>query len=285
MRVAICLSGYFRRYKDLISNFNEMLLNPIKEHADVDIFFSTWNQLNSGDCFATKHGALGCNTFGEFDLNHILETYKPKDYLVGEFEKNKDLFNILNYDKTLDLNTLHKDIHNGETLFNLTQYYHRAKANELKCQYEKENGFKYDIVIMMRPDLFFLTKFDITKINKDLLSLRTLYNDAFLVSSSENIDNIANLFNNVQHIIDKYGRNRFEWFELYCPEHFLEYHLLDIGITKEKRVELGEDTFWYYPRSMFLEFCYEIYKKTNQPYNFAYILKYFNIEKTWTIKQ
>lgn len=275
MRVAISLSGYFRLYEHLLENFYTLLINPIKEYAEVDIFFSTWNKLNSSECFSVKHGNAGWNKYPDFNKEEILKSYAPKKYIIGDFEREKNKFNILNYDKTLDTNTLHKDIHNNGLLFCLTQYYHRFLANQLKQEYEKENDFKYDLVISMRPDLFFLTPFNITKINKEKLSLRTIYNDAFLVSSSEMDDKISALFPNIQRIVDKYKRNKVEWFELYCPEWWLENHYDDIGVTMEQRAEIGEDLFWYYPRSLFLEFCYEIYKKTNQAEKISYPIDYF----------
>ncbi len=278
-KAAILLNGHFKLYKDLFWNFQNNLINPLKDQGyEIDIFFSCWNELSNNNSFSFKHANNFNAKYENFDLSDILDKYKPKKYFVGEYENYKHLFNILNYDPTLDLNTLHKDIHEGPTLFNLSQWFHRYQANQLKQQYEKENNFKYDLVISVRPDFFYLDSFPIIEVEKEKLNLRMLYSDIILVSSSEMNDKIDSLFLNIQNIINKYGRNKFEWLqEIYIPEHFLEYHLLDIGITKEHRKELGEKLGWLYPRSHDIATLYEICKKTNSLDKFNYVIDYFKL--------
>lgn len=278
MKIAICLFGYFRQYKHLTRNFNNLFLNQLKKQAEVDIFFSTWDKLNSNSCFSAKHGNGNCENIDDFDLNDIIQRFQPKDYLVGNFDKQKHNFNILNYDKTLDLNILHKDIHDNETLFNLAQYYHIYNSVLLKQKYEQEHNFKYDLVIVMRPDLFFLKPFNLNDIDENKLCARTFYNEAFFVSNSGLIDKVSSVYINIQNLINKYNRAKFEWFELYCPEWFFEYHLKDIGINLENRKELGEDLFFYYPKKDFIAFCNHIYNAVGRPQDINYVLNYFNVK-------
>ena len=280
MRAAILLSGHFKLYKHLYKNFQEHLLLPIKNaRYDIDIYFSSWREITNQNSFSAKHRADGGNIeYGNFDLNDVLDKYHPKKFFVGEYEEYKHLFNIHKYDPDLDLNALHKDIHEGETLFNLAQWWHRWKVNQLKQEYEKENGFKYGLVVSVRPDFFYLTPFPIEKVDKTKLNLRMLFSDMILVSNSETNDKIDSLFLNIQNIIDKYGRNKFEWLEeIYIPEHFLEYYLLDIGIKKEDRKELGELLGWLFPRTHDIATLHEICKKTGNLDKFQYVVDYFKL--------
>lgn len=275
MKIALLLNGYFRHYDILWKNFNEYFLDQIRKCGEVDIFFSSWSGLNNTNSFSVKHGADGGTQYGKFDIGDILKKYNPVNYFLGEYKEYEYLFDIRRYYPEVNIGSLHKDIHNNGILFCLNQYFHRHCVNLLKLDHEKKNNFKYDAVISMRPDLFFLKPFDLNRCDLNKLSLRTLYNDAFFVSNSEMNDKIDSLFINISGILDRYKDKKMEWFDNYCPEWWLENHFLDIGLTKDQRIELGEDTFWYFPRKHFLETCYEICNKTNQKEKFEYVINYF----------
>lgn len=278
-KAAILFSGYFRYYDRLYKNFIEHVITPLSKGGyQPDIFFSTWDRLNSDNSASAHEGSDGKPSYGVFNLQDIINKYNPKGYIVGNFEDNKEKFNILKYDPLLDLSQLYKNHHDGHgILFSLAQYYHRQKVNELKRKAELSNGLQYDLVISMRPDLFFLEPLNLNNIDINKLNLRTLYNDAFFISSSSMDDKVSSVFNCIQEIVNKYGQKKFGWLtHPYVPEHFLEYHLIDEGIALDNRKELGEQVFWYYPRHMFLEFVAAISEKTNRADIFSYTLNYFS---------
>ena len=116
-RVAVCLVGEIRCWE---------VTKHIFKSWDVDFFVSTWDTTNrEEDNYPYKF-------HGNSDINDdILETLKPKGYefLLREVE-NKIKFNIPKY------------------------YYLVHRGNLLKTQYELDNDFKYDCVIMTRPDVY-----------------------------------------------------------------------------------------------------------------------------------
>jgi hypothetical protein len=113
----------------------------------------------------------------------------------------------------------------------------------------------------MRPDVFFLKKFNPLQIEPDKLYARTLYTDTLMVSSSETMDKIALVHTEAGRIMRQYKEQKPLWFTPYCPEYFYEHYLPELGFDKTNRVELGEDLMWYYPRKDFVATIYYILGK------------------------
>ena len=116
-RVAICLTGEMRYWE---------IMKHIFKSWDVDFFVSTWDTTNrEKDNYPYKF-------HGNSDINDdMLETLNIKGY---EF--------------------LSREVEN-KIKFHMPKYYYLVhKSNLLKTQYELDNDFKYDCVIMTRPDVY-----------------------------------------------------------------------------------------------------------------------------------
>jgi hypothetical protein len=96
------------------------------------------------------------------------------------------------------------------------QLYCVKQANVLKQNYEQKNGFKYDIVVRIRPDLFLLddTALDNDIENQEMDSVYMLdhdnwhgYCDRFYFSNSENMDMITDQFDWINYYSKIGGRN------------------------------------------------------------------------------
>ena len=164
----------------------------------------------------------------------ILKVYNPKLYLI---EKQKNFFLKTLFHKkiiyeffSLPIKFLLKKKKLKELILDLNKKYLRClnlwsrwystkKVIDLKKKYEKENNFKYDLVMLTRFDLAFLTKFNFDDISKTYLTVpnhndvpgpRNHYkqsikknnktfekgiSDFWFVSSSKNIDLFSNLYN------------------------------------------------------------------------------------------
>ena len=116
-RVAICLAGEMRYWE---------IMKHIFKSWDVDFFVSTWDTTNrEKDNYPYKfHGSSDIN-------DDMLETLNIKGY---EF--------------------LSREVEN-KIKFHMPKYYYLVhRSNLLKTQYELDNDFKYDCVIMTRPDVY-----------------------------------------------------------------------------------------------------------------------------------
>lgn len=77
--------------------------------------------------------------------NQLLELYKPKDFLI---------------EPQIDFSSKVKNREKSKYLFNAySRWYSTKKVVELKTQYEKENNFKYDWVMVGRFDILFFVDF------------------------------------------------------------------------------------------------------------------------------
>lgn len=92
-----------------------------------------------------------------------------------------------------------------------SMYYSFYQANKLKCYYEAEQGFKYDLVITARFDLYVgkvcdLSKLDPEKfyfLNYDTKTKKHIIDHMFL-SSSENIDDFCDIYPNLEKYTKDY---------------------------------------------------------------------------------
>ena len=93
-------------------------------------------------------------------------------------------------------------------------YYKIMKCNELKCEYEKEHGFEYDIVIRARLDFIWNKEINIpifNNIKNEIFLMKDDYvrssslitNDKFFAGTSQTMNEFTNLFKNIQYLYKK----------------------------------------------------------------------------------
>ena len=134
MKTAICFNGLVGSTKgksqELIGDFDkcfEISSDLYKKHIidknDVDIFVHSWS--------------TGLE-------KEIVDTYKPKKYIVEE----QKIFKIPEY-------ITHHNETRKQTHYSL--WYTRKEVMKLVEEYEKENNFKYDCVMLARFDLAWQT--------------------------------------------------------------------------------------------------------------------------------
>lgn len=138
IRIAICMAGQIRTGIDASAS----LLNYIGDLLPYcDFFIHTWD----ADSYSSP--GFGCSRYDEIGLephhlcpvefetyDSMTKIYKPKMSMFGKFKQWEEM----------DFKPSH-DPH----LYSVRQ------ANNLKCLYEKEHSFKYNVVIRTRPDLIY----------------------------------------------------------------------------------------------------------------------------------
>lgn len=142
MRVAICLSGLVRTYRQTYDNFKTQLLDP-NQHHSIDVFISTWPTDHSNNSMErTRRLAwYGASTppFPEepIDYYDLQEKYKPKCLAI----EAPITFKVPWYVPTPGINI--------QSLMCMVYKIYACdllrRSNELVCGY-------YDVVIRMRFD-------------------------------------------------------------------------------------------------------------------------------------
>ena len=206
MKVALCFSGGIRNFKDNFESIRNCLIDPL----EADVFIHGW--YFKVDEIENKHKMYRKE---ETSQSEVLIYAKPKKYELEAYnkEKEQEMINKFLIDK---IQEKYKDKSDLCQLFPNTcgMLWSIYKSNLLKCEYEKEHNFKYDIVIRCRPDFEYYTKlnFDILRLvdnNTILLPLDNYaYNtqqcDKFAIGTSENMDYYSNIQSQLIEYSNKY---------------------------------------------------------------------------------
>ena len=204
MRVALLLSGQMRTFDqpDVLKQYHDLLINPL----NVDIFVSTWS--NRG-C-SHNHGEPINTTMQDESV-----TAKAIETAYNGRLVSVDIENISDFEAHMpdSLRDIYKNgfVWSGITVkgTSVPQLYKIKRANQLKIDYEKAGGFKYDLVIRSRPDNIMVAPFDTRHLALDkniyaINCLGTFYPnriyDIFFYGSSENMDLISSAYDNMVEI-------------------------------------------------------------------------------------
>jgi hypothetical protein len=288
-KMAICLFGFVRNFD---ANYKNHLQNILL--LDTDIFIHSWNNTGYQNPSREKfNGQSWLNpnskTLDQKDINIITECYKPKKILV---EDNKlDQFSI-NDGNIIPL--LKYQATDDATRYINSQLYSRYKVIELKKDYEKENNFKYDIVLLIRFD------FNYSNINFDFINLdftKTIYFpgkngnhthplggggcilcdkniehkkhmndlcDIMQLSNSENIDVLGDLYLYAKDILYNTRDKTYKYIQDKNITHEKKQNF--IYVTYPKDSEIG-DIVLYYPERLYREYLTDYKCKTTNHFS------------------
>lgn len=146
MRVALCLSGHLREFEKAYPSIKTHLLDVFQP----DVFISTWDE--RGYWTANDEKAIDdAAELTERDFKLCQDLYLPKliqhekltESKKKEFLECADNI-ILKYNSKMRW---------GRKQNIIGAFYKLFIADQLRCEYQVENGFEYDFVIRARPDL------------------------------------------------------------------------------------------------------------------------------------
>lgn len=226
MRVAVCLSGLVRTYRETYQNFLANLVEPNRDHQ-IDVFISTWPTEHSNNSMERTRRLSwygdGAPPFPEnaLDYHDLQEKYRPQ---VLHVEAPKE-FVVPWYIPTPGL-------HIQSIMCMMYKIY---AADLLRRQHEQTLGFTYDVVVRCRFDtlLPFPIKFDE---NFDLGVVTTpsmmqprwhpdydWVNDKFACGNARVMSLYSDWFTNLDNLVV----NKKVPIQ---PEILLHQHLLDVGV-------------------------------------------------------
>lgn len=147
-KTAVVLYGFLRTYEKTAFSLIKHIIHP--NNADLFIFApnrsgvinDSWYEENAK--LNNKDHSLG-NTISEED---VVKNYKGKLTKLKLWEYDKEMFN------KDELKNIPIIAHINPTRI-VSMFYHIENALKLVEQYEKEHHFKYDYIILSRPDIAF----------------------------------------------------------------------------------------------------------------------------------
>jgi hypothetical protein len=193
-KIAVCISGEMRYFNDpiVIDSYNKFvnILNP-------DVFISTWDHVGH----SMNHGYINPDDNKTVD-NTIANSIKSIYSNIKDIKEE----NYNNWFDSIDSeikSRVYAQWYNPLTINSYAQIYKICDSINLKANYEKDNNFKYDVVIRLRADSLFVNHFDLN-INK-----HTIYNinfgaayypnriyDILFYGDSDSMDSLSKCFTN-----------------------------------------------------------------------------------------
>lgn len=223
MKVALCISGQMRSYRECYPLLKKYLLDPLEP----DVFIHTWSnsgvsrnihrsfQIKDGQSFRYKHQEHAINR------DELLDFYSASEVVVEDAPDN--CTNSLNGVTVPDiLKEAEPQNYKGA----IPMFYKIWKCNELKCDAEAKGGFTYDLVIKIRPDI---------EVKGYLpVSLFSKYPNAFFRPTAMH-GKLPGCF-----VTDQFGLGSSEIMNYYCSlfNHLSEYWNRPLG-DRESLFELG----------------------------------------------
>ena len=233
MRTALCISGHLRSFLDVYQYIREKVIDPMQ----CDIFIHTWSTLG-GEPRPEKGDAEGIAK--QIDIGEVYQAVRPASLIV-ESEDSKLKF--IDATKHIIVPPDQQCFIAGRISHHVAMFYSIYKSNQLKCDFEKLNNFKYDRVIRFRGDIRMGTLF-----NYDMFPENdTLYvpiigryvdngiNDQVAIASSHIMDAYADMYH---QIINYYANGTV----VRRPEAILK-HYLDSKNIKIKELDITYDIY------------------------------------------
>jgi hypothetical protein len=239
MKTAVLFFGEIRGFSELWKRVYEQIV--LSNNADVFMhnyyydpdFLEQHEDPEIRDALKEYYNNKGLNLYPNQELYDI---FAPK---ARSLEKRKEYAkdNQKTIDKCINNNSypnhIRKEKKYIDMYFNtiMGQHYSRKKVVELKQDYENKNGFVYDNVIMTRLDINMLgaIRFSskLTCINAKILTPEFSIFEQVISGPSEQMDNIATMFDCVCDYYEKYCSPRLNFFS---NEFFMHLHLSKSGL-------------------------------------------------------
>ena len=202
MKIALCLHGYFAGAggtpaAEVAFNY---LDRKVMYNNNVDVFIHSWDLENQN-----KVTNLYKPTACQFEEQHLFEEemkHFDEEWFNEEFSRRSTMY------------------HNNTIFRGLSFLYSRMRALEIKREYETQNNFEYDCVVLSRfdvstrgkehPQTYYVTNMNFNK----ALDMQYLYSaywkqmnhgyaDHWFYSNSETMDQVGNLYNKVKEYYQK----------------------------------------------------------------------------------
>ena len=195
-KIALIYSGQPRHLKECSSNHYETFYKANPDH-EIDVFAHIWyDEKWIGNYFWDQYKDRGR---WEADL---------KEYMIKKWNPKR-----INYEAPKEFvpEGIEPDPRFPHPVNNIiSMFYSVFQANEMKKQYEEEHDFKYDCVIRLRTDEYFMTpigcidNYDMNVVNvlNEWAHLDYGINDHFAFGSSELMDKYLDVYNNFVEICE-----------------------------------------------------------------------------------
>jgi len=226
MRLALCFSGHPRTFEKSFSYIKNQFINKY----NCDIFISTYNV---NETISKK--IIDLYNPKKINFNEEREVSKKNDIYINNLDLVKTLnFVDIRFEDNIKFNKIEKDINsgnytienffeiNGHNIINkkfenekltnnfLGQFFGMYDVSKLCLEYIGSNDVKYDYILRLRLDCFIEHDFEIEALEENQILINHIQNynhsiklhDHFFMARQETYFKIANIYNNLENIIE-----------------------------------------------------------------------------------
>ena len=144
MKIALCLSGHLRTYKNTFESIHMQLINKY----DCDVFISTWTNLGNALSYGVEYEEGKDKADPVISKESVEKIYSPIAIKMDGAATDPTTIKIKkDYAGLRAKNT-------AQIAQSVIMYYKIWDCNRLKREHEEKNGFKYDLVIRCRFDTY-----------------------------------------------------------------------------------------------------------------------------------
>ena len=244
LKIAICMSGQLRTWDKCYQNIFKIVNKLERKEASIDFFCHSWDFESESSPVVANTGNDEVFIHNEETLDKVLTTYRPKDYLFENYEKNQYVVDFIKKEG-------YKYKNQTPITWSSQQFYSMMRASEIKRKYEIENNLQYDVCIRLRYDQYIPESqmdyiismiFSVEKNTVMTMHNRphstypfTVYGDVFWISDSLTYDKIAMFYKSlptIDHKLFKEGTNT-------PPENVLTHFIKESNIkNKEMMIDI-----------------------------------------------
>ncbi|MGP5405505.1 tetratricopeptide repeat protein [Psychrobacter celer] len=251
MRVALCISGQMRGYLKAYPSVKKNIIDVFNP----DIFVHTWDDIGKSNNLhrrALPHPMIHylprkiidqqsyfSSLFPNFmyelysrstiNKDELCKIYQPKVCIVEKSPTSEELDSFFGFKPPVEI--LKKQ---PKVVWSRNLFYKIHKCNELKKDFEKQNNFKYDLVIRLRPDLS-VGEVISPRVDKDTLYYRYRnidvsyqVGDQYFYADSHTMDKVCDLYKNIEDIWNNYDsakiHHKYFWAEGLLFTYIQQYH-------------------------------------------------------------
>lgn len=192
MKVALCLSGHMRDFRQTFPSIKHHILDKF----DTDVFISTWSEPGYWSSDDEKGVENYDRKFDNLNID-ILDLYNPVLVDIEDFSSYKNTFIEISESLKKRCNRRW-----GRPISIVSMYYKIYRCNDIKNKYVDSSRVNYDLVIRCRPDvnINFYT-FSITATNTIQVQLLDgVLNDVIFCGDSNSMDKLCSTYINLDCI-------------------------------------------------------------------------------------
>lgn len=193
MKTAMLVYGQLREYEKCMESINKYIIDPLKP----DVFVNVWQ--NRGHSLYSEVANIDTSFTNELVTEEdVIKQYNPKDIFIEDYQSWLD-----------SLTGDYEFVMRTEKYSATPKNYKIKLCNQMKRKYEEKYNFKYDCVIVFRPDTILFSNipdyvFDdldcVWQLNPPHIFNRNICHSMFHVMNSRVSDIYETYYDNLPHL-------------------------------------------------------------------------------------